>query len=143
MHVNPGLAGYDFYRSWVGQQAMPALQYLFPSLTPELGTEQQQAALETRTVPAPETEAKMRTWSIDDIYEAIAQKGKAVQVVLTAGVHQGEPVDLTGAAGKRPTGCGWHETLGADGACHVGGWKFWLVAGGGVTGLLYLLRRNG
>ncbi len=138
MHVSPGLAGYDFYRSWVGQQVMPTLQYLFPSLTPELGTEQQQAALETRTVPAPETEAKLRTWSIDDIYEAIAQKGRAVQAVLVAGAPGGETADLTNGSG-----CGWHQTLGADGACHVGGWKFWLVAGGGAAGLLFLLRGRG
>ncbi len=110
------------------------LQWMFPSLTPGLTTAQQEAALESRQVPAPETRAKMTDWSPPDIYEVAAQRAKTAAAIIGAG----GPQDTS----PPPVQCQWYEKYApSDGSCHFGSTALFLVAGAGVVGLLMLRRR--
>ena len=110
------------------------MQWMFPSLLPGITTEEQQAALESRQVPAPITRAKQTDWTPADIYEAAVQRGQTAAALLAAGGQQ--------TPSPPPVKCEWYEKYApSDGSCHFGSTALFLVAGGGLVALL-LLRRN-
>jgi hypothetical protein len=107
-----------------------------PWITPELLTPQQRAALEVRNIPAPQTEAKMRTWTLDDLWEAIAQRGQVSQYILASGM----PGSTVGSESPPPpVKCPWHESY-KNGECKFGSTALWIALGGGVALFVFMRR---
>jgi hypothetical protein len=110
------------------------VQWMFPSTTPELATGRAEAVYETRLPPAPETAPKQKTWSVEDLWESVAQRGGTEQTLMKTLTSGGEPP-------PPPVRCQWYENYSpGDGKCHFGSTGLWVVAGGGLAALL-LLRR--
>ena len=84
------------------------------------------------TPPAPQTEARMRTWTPEDLWEAERQRARERERV--------------GQAVPAPTGppvqCAWYQTV-EQGVCRFGGLNAWIaVAGLAGAGVLIAVQRR-
>ena len=110
------------------------LQLWFPSLLPGVDTDLQQAVLESRGAPAPQTEAKITDWTPEDLWESQAQRGQVSSALLAASGSQ--------SPSSPPVACQWYESFApSDGSCRFGSVALFLAAGGGLVAML-LLRRT-
>jgi len=136
MHIQPQLAGSGMGNWFTEAFNFPGnvLQTVFPSLVPGITTEEQQAVLESRMPPAPETEAKQTDWTVKDLWEAQAQRGRTAAAIIGAGGSQ--------TPSAPPVSCEWYETFApSDTKCHFGSVALFVAVGGGLAALL-LLRRT-
>jgi hypothetical protein len=132
MHDNRGLGAF----AWSEIYDFPGnlVQYLFPSTVPTVDTTVSDAYLQSMNAAAPQTAAKQKTWTPEDLWEAQAQKGTAASSIVAAAAGQ----DQTSAPAKKT--CSWYQTLGSDESCSFGSTLLWgaLIAGGAA---LFLARR--
>ena len=124
MRSNQGLGAF----AWSEIYDFPGnlVQYLFPSTVPTVDTTVSDAYRQSMNAAAPKTAAKMTTWTINDLWEAQAQKGATASSIVAAAAGK----DQTPAPPKGK--CSWYQTLESDESCSFGSPLFWgaLIAGG-------------